>query len=52
MKKESKILNENLKTFLEEAGRNQELKAKLAALTGGTSPRKRPSKSQKSTALL
>ena len=31
--KENKTMNENLKKFLEEASKNEELKAKLAALT-------------------
>ena len=31
--KENKTMNENLKKFLEEASKNEELKAKLTALT-------------------
>ena len=33
MKKESKTMNENLKKFLEEASKNEELKASLTTLT-------------------
>lgn len=33
MKKKNKIMNENLKRFLEEVSKNEELKAKLTALT-------------------
>ena len=33
MKKEIETMSENLKKFLEEASKNEELKAKLSALT-------------------